>query len=119
MRELGLYGLHTTRRTAPLHTGSRELSHDERHVWARHIVERMAVADRVEQARGSFERRMWGDAFAGLSAAHREGQLGVEDLERLAVAAYMVGSDDACEAAWIACSGRRPMCIRASSRPGR
>ena len=102
MRELGLYGLHTTRRTAPLHTGSRELSHDERHVWARHIVERMAVADRVEQARGSFERRMWGDAFAGLSAAHREGQLGVEDLERLAVAAYMVGRDDACEEAWIA-----------------
>ena len=45
---------------------------------------------------------MWGDAFAELSAAHREGRLGVEDLERLAVAAYMVGRDDACEAAWIA-----------------
>ncbi|MGH3112725.1 MAG: hypothetical protein ACRDOP_04570 [Gaiellaceae bacterium] len=62
----------------------------------------MAVADRVKQARGSFERRVWGDAFAELSAAHREGQLEVEDLERLAVAAYMVGSDDACEEAWIA-----------------
>src|ERR671922_2408252 len=79
----------------------------------------MAVADREEQARGSFEPRMWGAEFAELSAAHREGRLGVEDLERLAVAAYMVGRDDACEAAWIACSGRRPMCIRASSRPGR
>ena len=45
---------------------------------------------------------MWGDAFADLSAAHREGQLEVEDLERLAVAAYMVGRDDACEEAWIA-----------------
>jgi DNA-binding NarL/FixJ family response regulator len=45
---------------------------------------------------------MWGDAFADLSAAHREGQLGVEDLERLAVAAYMVGRDDACEEAWTA-----------------
>jgi tetratricopeptide (TPR) repeat protein len=45
---------------------------------------------------------MWGDAFADLSAAHREGQLDVEDLERLAVAAYMVGRDDACEEAWIA-----------------
>ena len=45
---------------------------------------------------------MWGDAFTDLSAAHREGRLGVEDLERLAVAAYMVGRDDACEAAWIA-----------------
>ena len=33
--------------------------------------------------------------------AHRERQLGVEDLERLAVAAYMVGRDDACEEAWM------------------
>jgi DNA-binding NarL/FixJ family response regulator len=62
----------------------------------------MAVADRAERARGSFERRMWGDAFADLAAAHRERQLDVEDLERLAVAAYMVGRDDACEAAWTA-----------------
>ena len=62
----------------------------------------MAVADRVAQARGSFERRVWGDAFDQLSAAHREGQLDVEDLERLAVSAYMVGRDDACEGAWIA-----------------
>ena len=45
---------------------------------------------------------MWGDAFADLSAAHREGQLEAEDLERLAVAAYMVGRDDECEEAWIA-----------------
>ena len=65
-------------------------------------MEPMAVTDRVEQARGSFERRLWADAFAELSAAHREGQLEVEDLERLAVAAYMVGRDDACEEAWIA-----------------
>jgi len=46
------------------------------------------------------EHRMWGDVFAELSAAHREGHLGVEDLERLAVAAYMVGNDDDCQAAW-------------------
>src|SRR5262245_59493684 len=45
---------------------------------------------------------MWGDAFAELSAAHREGQLGVEDLERLAVAAYMVGRDGDSEDAWLA-----------------
>jgi DNA-binding NarL/FixJ family response regulator len=62
----------------------------------------MAVADRQERARGSFERRMWGDAFAELSAIHHEGQLAVDDLERLAVAAYMVGRDDDCEEAWIA-----------------
>jgi len=66
------------------------------------IVKRMAVADRVEEARSLFERRVWGEAFAELSAAHRESQLEVQDLERLAVAAYMVGRDDACEEAWIA-----------------
>jgi DNA-binding NarL/FixJ family response regulator len=67
-----------------------------------HIVTPMTVADREKRARGSFERRAWGDAFAELWAAHHEGQLGVEDLERLAVASYMVGRDDACEEAWIA-----------------
>jgi DNA-binding CsgD family transcriptional regulator len=45
---------------------------------------------------------MWAEAFAGLSAAHRERELDVDDLERLAVAAYMVGEDDACEEAWVA-----------------
>jgi DNA-binding NarL/FixJ family response regulator len=62
----------------------------------------MAVSDREERARGSFERRLWSDAFTDLSAAHREGELGAEDLERLAVAAYMVGRDDDCEDAWMA-----------------
>jgi DNA-binding CsgD family transcriptional regulator len=66
-----------------------------------HIVEPMTVTDRRRQGRDSFERRIWGDAFAELSAAHREGQLGGEDLERLAVAAYMVGRDDDCEDAWM------------------
>lgn len=60
------------------------------------------MAGRAERARGSFERRTWGEAFDQLSAAHREGQLDVEDLERLAVAAYMVGRDEACDEAWIA-----------------
>ena len=60
------------------------------------------MADRAERARGSFERRKWGDAFDELSAAHREGHLEAEDLERLAVAAYMVGKDDACDEGWIA-----------------
>ncbi len=59
-------------------------------------------ADRVERARGSFEQRSWGDAFAELSAAWREGPLGAEDLERLALAAYMISRDEACEEAWIA-----------------
>ena len=44
----------------------------------------------------------WADAFEELSEAHREARLQVEDLERLAVAAYMVGKDDDCEEAWTA-----------------
>jgi DNA-binding CsgD family transcriptional regulator len=43
---------------------------------------------------------MWADVFAELSAARRDGQLSVEDLERLAIAAYMVGKDEDCEDAW-------------------
>ena len=66
------------------------------------LVTPMAVSDREERARGSFERHMWGNAFTDLSTAHREGELGAEDLERLAVAAYMVGRDDDCEDAWMA-----------------
>jgi len=61
----------------------------------------MAVADRHKRARDFFARRIWGDAFAELSAVHREGPLDVEDLERLAVAAYMVGRDDDCENTWM------------------
>ena len=43
----------------------------------------------------------WGDAFAELSAARQEGRLAAADLERLAVAAYMLGRDDDCATAWI------------------
>ena len=62
----------------------------------------VALADREGRARIAFAQRMWGDAFADLSAARRERELDGEDLERLAVAAYMVGRDGDSEAAWIA-----------------
>jgi DNA-binding NarL/FixJ family response regulator len=68
-------------------------------VWA--YRDAMAVADGEERPSGSFEGLKWGDAFAELSAAHSAGQLGVEDLERLAVAAYMVGRAGDCEHAWM------------------
>jgi hypothetical protein len=63
-----------------------------------HIVAPM-VAGPEEHARRAFARRTWDDAFAGFSALHRAGELDGEDLERLAVAAYMVGQDEACEQA--------------------
>lgn len=61
----------------------------------------MPIAGRKGRARGSFDRRMWDSAFAELSAARLD-DLDVEDLERLAISAYMVGREEACEEAWIA-----------------
>ena len=52
----------------------------------------------MASARAAFARQAWGDAHALLSAAAPD--LGPEDLERLAVAAYLVGLDDESTAAW-------------------
>lgn len=62
----------------------------------------MALTNPEQRGRAAFERRMWDDAFAELSAARRERDLEVDDLERLAMAAYMAGRDDACAEAWVA-----------------
>ncbi len=43
--------------------------------------------------RRSFDRQSWGDAYRDLSAADKESPLDVDDLERLAVAAYLVAED--------------------------
>lgn len=48
----------------------------------------------IEAGRDAFARRAWRDAYTRLTQAGREAELGAEDLERLAVAAYLVGSDD-------------------------
>jgi DNA-binding CsgD family transcriptional regulator len=53
----------------------------------------MAGAD-VQTARGMFERRSWNDAYELLAGAAAKDALDAEDLERLAVAAYMLGRDD-------------------------
>jgi DNA-binding CsgD family transcriptional regulator len=45
-------------------------------------------------ARRSYERCAWGEAFQAFSAVDRERSLGADDLERLAMAAYLVGEDD-------------------------
>ena len=58
--------------------------------------------DTGARARGreAFRRRAWGDAFAELSAADREAPLEPDDLERLAIAAYLVGNDDESVELW-------------------
>jgi DNA-binding CsgD family transcriptional regulator len=47
-------------------------------------------------------RRSWAEAFALLSEAYRIEPLQPEDLEQLALAAYLVGKDDDCADAWLA-----------------
>ena len=52
----------------------------------------------LQHGRESFERRAWAEAYRLLQAADRDAPLDAEDLERLAIAAYLVGRDDECEA---------------------
>jgi hypothetical protein len=60
----------------------------------------VVVADAIDRGRESFRRRAWGDAFARLSAAEGDSDLGLEDLERLAAAAFLVGRVDDSVDAW-------------------
>jgi DNA-binding NarL/FixJ family response regulator len=53
----------------------------------------MTTAETLHRGRESFGRRAWADAFDKLSAADRETPLAPEDLELLAMAAYLVGRD--------------------------
>lgn len=60
----------------------------------------MPVANARDRGREAFGRKAWGDAFAELSAADREAALELEDLERLAVAAFLTGRDADADDAW-------------------
>ena len=48
----------------------------------------------LQQGRESYERRSWVEAFHALTLVDESTALRVEDLERLATAAYLVGRDD-------------------------
>ena len=52
----------------------------------------------LRNGRKSFEQRAWAESYRLLQAADRDAPLDAEDLERLAIAAYLVGRDDDCEA---------------------
>lgn len=53
----------------------------------------MTRVDALDRGRESFRRQAWGDAYAQLSAADRDAPLEPDDLERLAMAAHLVGRD--------------------------
>jgi ATP/maltotriose-dependent transcriptional regulator MalT len=56
-----------------------------------------AMVSAVELGREAFARRQWGKAHALLNTGD---PLGVDDLERLAVAAYLLGRDEESDEAW-------------------
>jgi DNA-binding NarL/FixJ family response regulator len=61
----------------------------------------MAMTGALDRGRESFRRSAWADAYAQLSSADRAAPLGLDDLERLATAAYLAGDDAASTDAWV------------------
>jgi hypothetical protein len=58
------------------------------------------VTDRLAPAREAFARQDWKGTYAALSVADTAAQIGVEDLERLAISAYMLGKDEVSAGLW-------------------
>jgi DNA-binding NarL/FixJ family response regulator len=54
----------------------------------------------LERARGSFAQRAWRDAYKHFAAADAATPLDLDDLERLALAAYLSGLDEESTHAW-------------------
>jgi DNA-binding CsgD family transcriptional regulator len=75
----------------------------------------MGMTDALDRGRESFSRRTWGDAYTQLAAADVEAPLDVDDLERLAVAAYLTGNDAASVDLWARAHNE---CVHAGE-PGR
>lgn len=57
-------------------------------------------ADLLQLGREAYDRAAWGDAYTQLCAADQEAPLEVDDLERLAMAAYLTGRQDAALDVW-------------------
>ena len=60
----------------------------------------LSVAGAVTKGRAAFARQAWAKAYELLADAGSRGLLGPEDLERLAIAAYLIGRDDESAQAW-------------------
>jgi DNA-binding NarL/FixJ family response regulator len=60
----------------------------------------MSSLDQLGGGRAAYAGQEWGEAYAQLMAADREAPLEIEDLERLAVAAHLVGRDDESAQIW-------------------
>lgn len=60
----------------------------------------MTTVEDAAQGREAFGRQAWAAAYASFAAADRAEPLALDDVERLAVAAYLTGRDDESLAAW-------------------
>lgn len=69
-------------------------------MWATIIAAVVDAVDELERGRGCYARRAWGEAYRLLSSADRAHALALEDLEALAVAAYLAGQDLESEEFW-------------------
>ncbi len=67
----------------------------------------MADDERLRRARASFERSSWREAWELLTACDSESALHEADLERLAVAAFLVAENEASDEAWRQAHQRR------------
>jgi DNA-binding NarL/FixJ family response regulator len=56
-------------------------------------LDRSHMLDTLERGRRAYSSRAWADAFAALSLADQSAHLGAEDLELLAMSAYLIGRD--------------------------
>src|SRR3954447_24645645 len=53
-----------------------------------------AAASKLDQARRSYCERAWADAFQAFSDTDQESPLEAQDLEQLALSAYLAGRDE-------------------------
>jgi DNA-binding NarL/FixJ family response regulator len=60
----------------------------------------MVASDALAWGREAFGRRAWGEAYARLSEADHDASLELDDLERLAIVAHLVGQDDESAGVW-------------------
>ena len=58
------------------------------------------MSEQRDRGRAAFERKAWGEAFTHLASADLDVPLPPEDLERLAIAASLLGRDSECADLW-------------------
>ncbi len=61
----------------------------------------MDTSGSLDRGRKAFEASAWASAYAELTAADVEAPLGPDDLERLAVSAYLIGEEDVSADLWV------------------